>query len=161
MGHLHVTSFYYCFQNQSGAKRRLCRNRGSQNFSTTQSCFPSSNWFFECEHSFIDKPMVTKEAAVPIRCGFETVSYQHVAHAQQRFNSIHTESFSSKSKSSRWKKGSAGIVPVTHLKRFFSVQLVQIHPVMPLSAHRPAHWSGLCTSSGHYPEVLKTTQKYI
>ena len=66
----------------------LCGGR-SQNFSTTQSCFRSSNWFFECEHSFIDKPMVTKEAAVPIRPGFETVSYQHVAHAQQRFNSIH------------------------------------------------------------------------
>ena len=65
MGHLHVTSFYYCFQNQSGEKRRLCLNRGSQNFSTTQSCFLSSNWFFECEHSFIDKPMVTTEAAVP------------------------------------------------------------------------------------------------
>ena len=37
----------------------------SKNFSTTQSCFLSSNWFFECEHSLINKLMVTTEAAVP------------------------------------------------------------------------------------------------
>ena len=107
----------------------------SKNFSTTQSCFLSSNWFFECEHSLIEKTdgynrgRCTKSTA--IRPGFETLSRQHGAHAQERFNSIHTGSFPSKSKSSKWKKGSTGMVPVAHLKRFFSVQPVQIHPVMP------------------------------
>ena len=48
-------------------KRRLCLNcvkplrSPQQNISTSQSCFLSSNWFFECEHLFIDKPMVITE----------------------------------------------------------------------------------------------------
>ena len=38
------------------------------NFWTSQSCFLSSNWFFECEHPFIDKPMViTEPVAVGVR----------------------------------------------------------------------------------------------
>ena len=54
--------------------RRLCLNcvkplRSPQpNFWTSQSCFLSSNWFFEFEHLFIDKPMViTDPVAVGVR----------------------------------------------------------------------------------------------
>ena len=46
-----------------------------------------------------------------IRPEFETVSSQHVVHAQQRSYSIHTESFSKKPHLSKWKElGSAGRV---------------------------------------------------
>ena len=38
--------------------------RRSPNFWTGQSRFLSSNCFFECEHPFIDKPMVVTEPAV-------------------------------------------------------------------------------------------------
>ena len=34
-------------------------------FWTSQSCFLSSNWFFECRHPFIDKPINIIEPAVP------------------------------------------------------------------------------------------------
>ena len=37
-------------------KRRLCINRVKP--LTSQSCFLSSNWFFECEHPFIDRTKV-------------------------------------------------------------------------------------------------------
>ena len=49
------------------------------------SYFFSLNWIFESDHPFIDKPMVincsrcTKHPA--IRPGFQTVSWQHAAHA--------------------------------------------------------------------------------
>ena len=45
-------------------KRRFCLNHAKPLKSphpslwTIQSCFLSSNWFFECAHPFIDKPMV-------------------------------------------------------------------------------------------------------
>ena len=39
-----------------GEKRRLCLNRVKP--LTSQSCFLSSNWFFECEHPFIDRTKV-------------------------------------------------------------------------------------------------------
>ena len=38
----------------------------SPNVRTSQSCSPLSNMFFECEHPFIDKPMVISERAVAI-----------------------------------------------------------------------------------------------
>ena len=41
------------------------RSRRSPNFWTSQSRFPSSNWFFECEPQFIDKPIVITEPAIP------------------------------------------------------------------------------------------------
>ena len=34
-------------------------------FWTSQSFFLSSNWFFECRHQFIDKPIIIVEPAVP------------------------------------------------------------------------------------------------
>ena len=67
--------------------------------------------FFECEHPFIDKPMAITEpdvASTAIRPGFETTSQEHAAYAQQKSYSIHTESFSSTTKSSKRKKGSVG-----------------------------------------------------
>ena len=42
-----------------------------------------------------------------IRLGFETVSWQHAAHIQNRSYSIHAEPFSRTPKSSKQKKGSA------------------------------------------------------
>ena len=33
--------------------------------STSQSCFPVLNWFYECEHRFVNKPMVIAEPTVP------------------------------------------------------------------------------------------------
>ena len=39
--------------------------RRSPNFWAIQSCFFSSNWFFEGEHPFIDKPKVITEPPVP------------------------------------------------------------------------------------------------
>ena len=45
-----------------------------------------------------------------IRLGFETVSWQLVAHIQKRFYSIHAEPFSRTPKSSKQKKGSASRV---------------------------------------------------
>ena len=55
-------------------KRRLCQNcvkplRWPQpNFWTSQSCFLSSNWFFECGHLLIDKPsVITEPVAVGVR----------------------------------------------------------------------------------------------
>ena len=62
-------------------KRRFCLNHAKPLKSlhlslwTSQSCFLSSNWFFEWEHPFIDKPMVknwaryTKKTA--IRLGWQ------------------------------------------------------------------------------------------
>ena len=41
------------------------RSRRSPNFWTSQSRFPSSNCFFECEPPFIDKPTVITEPAIP------------------------------------------------------------------------------------------------
>ena len=82
----------------------------SPNVWTSKSCSLSSNWFFESEPPFIDKTdgfnwaRYTKRTA--IRPGFETVSQQHAAHAQQRSYSGHAESFSSTPKSSKQKKGS-------------------------------------------------------
>ena len=76
---------------------------------TSKSCSLSSNWFFESEPPFIDKTdgfnwaRYTKRTA--IRPGFETVSQQHAAHAQQRSYSGHAESFSNTPKSSKRKKG--------------------------------------------------------
>ena len=65
--------------------------------------------------------MVTTEPAVytkhrAIRPGFESVSQQHAAHAQQRFYSIQAESFSSKQK-----KESAGRVMFTVINVLFCV----------------------------------------
>ena len=48
-----------------------------------------------------------------IRLGFETVSWQLVAHIQKRFYSIHAEPFSRTPKSSKQKKGSASRVNKT------------------------------------------------
>ena len=45
-----------------------------------------------------------------IRLGFETVSWQLVAHIQKRSYSIHAEPFSRTPKSSKQKKGSASRV---------------------------------------------------
>ena len=45
-----------------------------------------------------------------IRPRFETVSWQHAAHAQERSHSIHAESFSSMAKSGERKKYSVGRV---------------------------------------------------
>ena len=53
-----------------------------------------------------------------IRLGFETVSWQLVAHIQKIFYSIHAKPFSRKPKSSKQKKGSASRV----LARTVSVQ---------------------------------------
>ena len=39
-------------------------SRRSLNFWTSQSCFPRQTGFIECEHPFIDKPMVINEPAV-------------------------------------------------------------------------------------------------
>ena len=47
---------------------------------------------------------------IAIRPGFETVSSQHAAHAQQRSYSLHAESFSRTPKSGKQKKGAAGRV---------------------------------------------------
>ena len=44
---------------------RLLRSHHSPNLLTSQPCFLSWNWFFECEHPFINKPMVLTESAVP------------------------------------------------------------------------------------------------
>ena len=33
--------------------------------STSQSCFPVLNWFYECEHRFVNKAMVIAEPTVP------------------------------------------------------------------------------------------------
>ena len=42
---------------------------------TSQPCFLLSNWFFECEHPFIDKPMIiTEPTCGTFRPEFETVS---------------------------------------------------------------------------------------
>ena len=60
-------------------------SRRNPNFWTSQSRFLSSNWFLECEHLFIDKPMVTDPTVLVrtgIRPGFETVSKQHALHVQ-------------------------------------------------------------------------------
>ena len=52
-------------------KKRLCLNRvtslqpRSPNLWTSQSCFLSSNWFFQFEHSFNDIVMVIIEPAAP------------------------------------------------------------------------------------------------
>ena len=48
-----------------------------------------------------------------IRLGFETVSWQLVAHIQKRSYSIHAEPFSRTPKSSKQKKGSASRVTRT------------------------------------------------
>ena len=40
-------------------------SRRSPNVWASQSCFLLSNWFFECEHLFIGKPMVITKPAVP------------------------------------------------------------------------------------------------
>ena len=60
--------------------------------------FLSSNWFFECEHPFIDKSMFIIEPAIPsarLYCqpGFKTVSQQQAAHVHGRFYLIHAEFF--------------------------------------------------------------------
>ena len=106
----------------------------SPKFSITQSCFLSSNWFFECEHSFIEKPMIMWEATVTSARLLGLGLKLYPGNMQRMFNkdfTRFTQSFSSTQKSTKWKKASAGMVPVTHLKRFFSVQPVEIHPVMP------------------------------
>ena len=106
--------------------RRAERNHRRPNFWTSESCFLLSNWFFECKHLLLDKPMVTTEPAVytkhrAIRPGFESVSQQHAAHAQQRFYSIQAESFSSTARSSKQKKESAGRVMFTVINVLFCV----------------------------------------
>ena len=84
-------------------KRRLCLNRiktfklpqpklldQSIFFSLVKLCFP------EREHPFIDRTMVLTEPCTKrtaITPGFETVSQQQTAHAQQRSYSIHAQSF--------------------------------------------------------------------
>ena len=62
-----------------------------------------------------------------IRPGFETVSSQHVVHAQQRSYSIHTESFSKKSHLSKWKElGSAGRVVTGTVKKKYWCNLATV-----------------------------------
>ena len=48
--------------------------RRSPNFGTSQWCSPSSNMFFECEHPFIDKPMVK---AMPLLVTRSTFRREH------------------------------------------------------------------------------------
>ena len=68
-------------------------SRRSPNFWTSQSCFLSSNRFFQCERPFSDKTdgynwarctMKNQDGGEiwHIRLGFETVSWQHAAHIQ-------------------------------------------------------------------------------
>ena len=64
-----------------------------------------------------------------IRLGFETVSWQLVAHIQKRFYSIHAEPFSRTPKSSKQKKGSASRVfhPIPRVpKKFFIALSVEV-----------------------------------
>ena len=68
-------------------------SRRSPNFWTSQSCFLSSNRFFQCERPFSDKTdgynwarctMKNQDGGEiwHIRLGYETVSWQHAAHIQ-------------------------------------------------------------------------------
>ena len=68
-------------------------SRRSPNFWTSQSCFLSSNRFFQCERQFSDKTdgynwarctMKNQDGGeiCHIRLGFETASWQHAAHTQ-------------------------------------------------------------------------------
>ena len=68
-------------------------SRRSPNFWTSQSCFLSSNRFFQCERPFFDKTDGYNWARCTMknqdggeiwhsRLGFETVSWQHAAHIQ-------------------------------------------------------------------------------
>ena len=68
--------------------------------------------FFECEHLFINKPMV-KTISRPRLLGMELNLYpsKQAAHAQQRSNAIHKESLSSTPKSRKQKKGATNRVP--------------------------------------------------
>ena len=73
--------------------------------------FLSTNWFFECEHPFIDKPMVRTEPAVAsarsLGLDSKPIFWQRAGHAQKGSHSIH-ESFLSAPNSSKGKKGSVG-----------------------------------------------------
>ena len=68
--------------------------------------------FFECEHLLIDKPMAITEPAVASARLLGLGSKLHPRNMPRMLNkksySIHTESFSSTTKSSTRKKGSAG-----------------------------------------------------
>ena len=86
--HLHEETLHVTLRARS---EEDCR---SPNFWTSQSCSLLSNWFFECEHPFIDNRARCRRHTA-IRPGFETISKQRAARAQHRSYSIHTESFSS------------------------------------------------------------------
>ena len=72
--------------------------------------------FFECKHPFIDKPMAITEPAVASARLLGLGSKLHPRNMPRMLNknltrfifSIHTESFSSTTKSSKRKKGSTG-----------------------------------------------------
>ena len=56
----------YQWQSHSLVKKKALWTRRSPNSWTSQSCFLSSNWFYECVHPFIDKPMVITEPTVQL-----------------------------------------------------------------------------------------------
>ena len=59
-----LPSLYMRGEKKSGALNCLWGRR-SPNFWTSQSRFPSSKWFFRCEHSIINKLLVITEPAIP------------------------------------------------------------------------------------------------
>lgn len=71
-------------------KRRLCLNRIAQTAGLINLVLFRQTSIFECEHPFIDKPMVITEPAVKstrvttIRPWFEFMSWQYAVHAQLR-----------------------------------------------------------------------------
>ena len=73
--------------------------RRSPNFWTSQSCSHSSNWFIWVRASVYWSTDGHNQAhcskRMIIRPGFDNLSWQQAAHAQQRSYSIHAESFSS------------------------------------------------------------------
>ena len=66
-----------------------------------------------------------------IRLGFETVSWQLVAHIQKRFYSIHAEPFSRTPKSSKQKKGSASRVNGSTSDSNNALVICSPHPPTP------------------------------
>ena len=85
-----------------------------------------SNWFSECEHPFIDKPLII-EPAVPSTRLLGLSSKLYPSNKQHMLNkdfSRFMKSLTCRSKSSKWKKGSAKRVVLGLIRlqnsRFFS-----------------------------------------
>ena len=93
----------FCFLGWRGEKETLpawnLGDRRSPNFWTSQSCSLSSNWFIWVRPSVYRSTDGHNQAhcskRMVIRPGFENLSWQQAAHAQQRSYSIHAKSFSS------------------------------------------------------------------